>query len=90
MKISHDDDSWNASGVKRRDFRHDHSSPEIPRHKGKKKNTKKWCKGKIGVRHKFSREQKSFKFASISWSWIEKTCTVCGKVTNVYNKKGLR
>lgn len=36
MRISQDTDSWKASGVLRRDFRHTLGEPEVERHKGKK------------------------------------------------------
>lgn len=46
-----DEYSWRYGGIKRRDFRHTNDGPEVPRHKGTKKSTKKWCKGKKGVEH---------------------------------------
>lgn len=51
MSKKKDEDSWRYGGIKRRDFRSGHDEPEVPRHKGTKKNTKKWCKGKKGVEH---------------------------------------
>lgn len=51
MSKKKDEDSWRYGGIKRRDFRSGHDEPEVPRHKGAKKNTKKWCKGKEGVEH---------------------------------------
>ena len=51
MSKKKDESSWGYGGIKRRDFRNSHDEPEVPRHKGAKKNTKKWCKGKEGVEH---------------------------------------
>lgn len=51
MSKKKDEGSWAYGHIKRRDFRHSHDGPEVPRHKGTKKNTKKWCKGKEGVEH---------------------------------------
>lgn len=56
MRISQDTESWKASGVLRRDFRHTHDGPEIPRgrHKiGRPRN--EWCRGKIGRDHTLER-----------------------------------
>ena len=50
--LSEDSDSWKASGIRRRDFRSSKEEPETNRHMGdQKKNTKKWCKGKVGREH---------------------------------------
>ena len=51
MSKKKDEGSWRYSGIKRRDFRNAKHEPEVPRHRGTKKNTKKWCKGKTGVEH---------------------------------------
>lgn len=42
---------WNADVIKRRAFRHTMNGPEVPKGSRSKKNTKKWCKGKVGVEH---------------------------------------
>lgn len=76
MKLSHDDSSWKASGIKRRDFRHTHDGPEVPRHQGKK-NRRKWCRGKVGREHQLVRVRAS--------RWIDNdVCTECGKQVNWY------
>lgn len=49
--LSEDGDSWRASGVKRRDFRRAKDAPEVPGSRGRRKNTKKWCKGIVGRKH---------------------------------------
>jgi hypothetical protein len=53
MRLAEDMTSWKSSGIIARDFRHSHNGPEISK-APKKKNTKKWCKGKIGVKHELA------------------------------------
>ena len=54
MSKEKDKDSWKARSVKRKDFRHTHGDPEVAsKGKSKKKDTKKWCRGKIGVDHTY-------------------------------------
>lgn len=50
MRIKKDDGSWHASGIKVRDARHDRSSPESAKPRGKK-DCKTWCRGKVGRAH---------------------------------------
>lgn len=52
-RIKRDPDDWKARGIKKRDFNHAHDEPEVPRKTGKskKKNTKRWCRGKEGREH---------------------------------------
>ena len=54
-KLSHDDSSWHARGVIRRDAQHTKAPEDEARPVGappaKKKNTKRWCKGKEGREH---------------------------------------
>lgn len=53
MRLSCDKDSWRAGGVICRDARHDKSQPSRPgRASKKKKDTKRWCRGKAGVEHR--------------------------------------
>lgn len=43
------------------------------------KNTKKWCKGKIGKKHQYELvEEHDF----LDWSWKIYKCKVCGKKKN--------
>jgi len=49
MRIKENSDSWRASGILKRDFKHDHSEP-IAKFRSSK-NTHKWCRGKVGVKH---------------------------------------
>ena len=53
MRVSQDSDSWKAGGIVRRDFRSgkvDYPEREL-RGKSKRKNTKRWCKGREGREH---------------------------------------
>lgn len=79
-KLSGDDTSWKAEGLRRR-YRED----LIPRpeHRGsRKKNTKKWCKGVVGREHIFKMVAPvRFK----SWSpdrYAVDKCQRCGKEIN--------
>ncbi len=45
---------------------------EPTQHKGKKKNTKRWCKGKVGREHSFTK-----KIVLSYMSYM--VCTICGK-----------
>lgn len=71
-------DDWSGGALKRKEFRHTHNGPEVPRHIGKKKNTRKWCKGKVGREHVWSRT------AYLTIKWLNKSyycwhCEGCGK-----------
>jgi len=50
MKISRDDSSWHASGVLVRDARHTKTEQQVGGHRAKK-DTKRWCRGKVGREH---------------------------------------
>lgn len=50
--LAEDKDSWRASGILRRDFRHTHGEPEVPRHRRhRSRNSRKWCRRKVGRAH---------------------------------------
>lgn len=74
-----DEDSWAYGGVKRRDFRHAHDEPEIPAHNGKRKNTKKWCKGKEGREHIPVRKAKVWTNRQTGEERLLYTTVVCEK-----------
>lgn len=77
-RVSADSTSWMAGSVLRRDARQVRDNPEV-KHPGKK-NTRKWCKGKIGREHLVAtREWMPGK----SWNHrqhLEDYCVHCGKV----------
>lgn len=50
----------------------------VDRHKGRKKKTGKWCKGKVGVEHKGKWTIES-KYTFSKSIWYTKACTVCKK-----------
>lgn len=50
MRIKKDKTSWHAGGVIARDARHEKSPDNTAKHLSKK-NTKRWCKGKVGREH---------------------------------------
>lgn len=84
-RVSRDDDSWKASGVKRRDERQDSSTPEVSR-KGKKKNTRRWCKGVEGRKHDYEIGvgMKRYQFdQSQPAKWVIDRCRNCGKEINL-------
>ncbi len=76
-KISHDDDSWKASGVIRRDYRSVRNGPEVAKH-GKKKDTKKWCRGKPGQIHDI-KTVKYERWYFIQTVYVVDKCQRCGK-----------
>ena len=90
MRLKEDSNSWRASGIKRKDFRNDKSFDGVTGRR-KKKNTKKWCKGKVGKKH------------DLEWRWSkwdinfsqrigkqpsvkEAFCRNCEKIVEAYNK----
>jgi hypothetical protein len=75
MSNNRSDGSWHYSGIKRRDFKHDASGPEIIR-PIVRKNTKKWCKGKVGKEHDYKPKSHWMFFGSI---YIMFKCLICGK-----------
>lgn len=71
MRLKEDNSSWNASNVKRKVAQ----LPDEPVRRSKK-NTRRWCKGRVGVEHDYQ------------WNvlpWIGtlkqrlKVCVNCGK-----------
>lgn len=84
---------WKRTAVERRDERNI-KGPEINKPSPAKKNTKKWCKGKVGREHKtrvmdgeekgsFVQRNDSSKFV-IMQKWRYLICTVCGKELDIY------
>jgi hypothetical protein len=76
MSKKKDKDSWKGRSIERKDFRRTHDAPEAPRHKGKKKkDTKKWCRGKVGVAHTFEwTDRGNYRF-----TYKVEVCSTCGK-----------
>lgn len=86
-------EDWKARANKRRDERHT-KTPETNRPTPAKKNTKKWCKGKVGREHQtrvMSGEEKNRSFQHVDGSkfvsmknWKFLICIVCGKELDIY------
>lgn len=59
-KLSRDDGSWKAHGLAKRyeDWENDPKHP-APKPKNKKKNTKRWCRGKEGQEHDWKSFEKN-------------------------------
>ncbi len=96
MRLAEDNSNYRASSVERRDFRHSGDGPEETAGKPKrKKDTKRWCRGKEGVEHipEIKKRQgyggfRSCKMLNVSserypsiWSCNhELVCANCGKI----------
>lgn len=78
-----DPDSWKARSIAKRDAKHIHDGPEVPKPpRNKRKDTKKWCRGKVGVGHKY--ETVSWPVhASYTSAYVIDKCSECGKETNL-------
>jgi hypothetical protein len=64
---------WKERATKRRDARHT-AIPDIRKPGGSGRNTKRWCKGKIGIEHKPEcREHNGIAKRKVL------ACSVCGK-----------
>lgn len=74
MRLKEDTSSWHSSSIIKRDFRH---NPEVASRKPRsKKDTKRWCRGKVGVKHVFQLiERAEFKV----FAWNTNKCVNCGK-----------
>lgn len=75
MRLKKDSSSWRASGIIKRDFKHDHSQPTRG-HFHNSKDTRKWCKGKVGKLHNYQRALK-WEFGTHKY-YVDK-CANCGK-----------
>jgi hypothetical protein len=70
---------WRERANRRRDERHTAIPDDAPRSKPGNKNTKKWCKGKVGREHKpICIDHNSIK------DWKILACTECGKHLDYY------
>jgi hypothetical protein len=74
MRLKEDNTSWNASSILKRDFRHDHSENKMLFRSHK--NTKKWCRGKVGVEHVTAWHKHTWLFGEVMY--VGK-CKNCGK-----------
>lgn len=75
-------DSWKERAIKRKDFRHTQVE-DIRPPSGSRKDTKKWCRGKIGRKHK----PKCINYGELKNTppilrkirWKVLVCSACGK-----------
>lgn len=75
MRLKKDHNSYRASGIIKRDFKHDESQP-IRENFHKKKNTRRWCKGKVGIEHDY---KKAIKWQIGNHKYYVSKCIHCGK-----------
>ena len=78
--------SWKETAAERRDARHT-KVPDDPRPTPGKKDTKRWCGGKVGREHKPKCMPYGSRFMSgmdIFKDWRVYACTACGKELERY------
>ena len=85
MRIKKDKTNYRASGIIHRDNRHDKSVDGSSRPAAKKKNTKKWCKGREGRCHTLEWKESKFsvgfrqRFPNVGVR-MEIVCSRCHKI----------
>jgi hypothetical protein len=80
---------WKKEAAKRRDERASKNDPCNKVAKGKKKDTKKWCRGKVGIEHQpvcytyaeYKNDPDQYK---IFKDWRVLACKICNKELKVY------
>lgn len=77
-KISHGGNTWRSEGLVKKYKAQASFDTENSKHKSKK-NTRKWCKGKVGVEHELRRYFWHYGWESKRTNWIRSKCIVCGK-----------
>lgn len=82
-KISHGADTWRSEGLAKK-YKEQASFETLKNKHKSKKNTRKWCKGKVGVQHDLIRYFKYYGWTSKRSKYIQCRCKVCGK--EFYNK----
>jgi len=91
---------YKKSSTDRRDTRNAKDGPEAPKPRASKKNTRKWCKGKVGVEHTpVCRDYREVKHSgdltfgerqvSLYQGWKILMCSECGKELDYYYPMGL-
>lgn len=77
MRLKEDNSSWRASGIIKRDYQHGGLDLQ-PRIKSKK-NTNKWCRGKVGVLHDYLLVEVRTSHIWGYSKWLNFKCANCGK-----------
>ena len=68
--------SWRLGAAEVRDARHVHDGPEVTAAPAKHKDTRRWCKGKIGREHVMA---VSIMNRHGIWAELVRHCSGCGK-----------
>lgn len=78
--------TWKERANRRRDLRQEKTPNEVPPPGAASagKDTKRWCRGKVGVEHQpkcmgYNDLKGGGRIASMSRDWKILACTVCGK-----------
>ena len=76
--------NWRLGAAEVRDARHVHNGPEVVGGPAKRKDTKRWCKGKVGREHVLQvRDATELGKHRFSQSLV-RFCTKCGKEVDTY------
>lgn len=76
---------WKKAANKRRGIRQDKPDDAAVKPAGKCKNTKRWCKGKVGVDHEPKcMLYKNARPEGYTHYWRELVCSKCGKILAYY------
>ena len=76
-RLKRDHSGWSSHGLYLK-----YQQPKVDEtvhSKKTKKNTRKWCRGKVGVEHKLERYFWRYGWASKRSTWIRSRCTECRK-----------
>ena len=86
MRLKKDKNSWSAGGVIHKNNRHDKSTQEIGKRKSKK-DTRRWCRGKEGVRHDLvwrdAKKLQAYSDITRTRNSMELACTICSKLFEI-------
>ena len=80
--LARDRTTYRAGGIRVRDARHVHNGPEISGQPAAPKNTRQWCRGKIGRAHApVAGDEKSLGKLGYAFAkdWLLLYCSTCGK-----------
>ena len=76
-RLKHDHSGWRSHGLWKK-YQQPTVIEQPTKHKSKK-NTRRWCKGKVGVEHALVRRFKHYGWSSRRSKVIYTVCTVCRK-----------
>lgn len=77
MRLKENRDNWKASNVIRKT-----SELAEPKPKAAKKNTRLWCKGKMGREHDVYLIKSEILYWPKAWRWLTGQCKTCKKEWN--------